>query len=75
MNQEDKDILLHLLRRHETPGISEQIELLQLEGSGIKVAQYMTELPPRGVLLEQMRKAQRMAEERGLTADGENDDD
>lgn len=33
-----------------TEGGEEQIELLQLDKSGIKVAKYMTELPPREVL-------------------------
>lgn len=35
-----------------TEGSEEQIELLQLDKSGIKVAQYMTELPPRDVLIQ-----------------------
>ena len=35
---------------------NEQIELLQLDASGIKVAQYMTELPPKEVLIRQMQK-------------------
>ncbi len=39
-----------------TEGSNEQIELLQLDTSGIKVAQYMTELPPKEVLIRQMRK-------------------
>ena len=37
-------------------GSNEQIELLQLEDSGIKVAQYYTELPPKELLQEQLRK-------------------
>ncbi|MBR1992176.1 MAG: DUF1016 family protein [Bacteroidales bacterium] len=40
-----------------TEGGEEQIELLQLDKSGIKVAQYMTELPPREVLLRQIQKS------------------
>ena len=40
-----------------TEGGEEQIELLQLDKSGIKVAQYMTELPPRHVLMQQMQKS------------------
>ena len=40
-----------------TEGGKEQIELLQLDKSGIKVAQYMTELPPREVLLRQIQKS------------------
>ena len=40
-----------------TEGGEEQIELLQLDKSGIKVAQYMTELPPREVLIRQIQKS------------------
>ena len=40
-----------------TEGSEEQIELLQLDKSGIKVAQYMTELPPRDVLMRQIQKS------------------
>jgi predicted nuclease of restriction endonuclease-like (RecB) superfamily len=39
----------------------EQIELLQLDKSGIKVAQYMTELPPRNVLVQQIQKSLEVA--------------
>ena len=39
-----------------TEGGDEQIELLQLDKAGIKVAQYMTELPPREVLQRQIQK-------------------
>lgn len=39
-----------------TEGSEEQIELLQLEDSSIKVAQYYTELPSKAVLQEQLRK-------------------
>ena len=39
----------------------EQIELLQLDKSGIKVAQYMTELPPRDVLVQQIQKSLEVA--------------
>ena len=39
-----------------TEGSEEQIELLQLDKSGIKVAQYLTELPPREVLQRQIQK-------------------
>lgn len=39
-----------------TEGNREQIELLQLEKSGIKVAQYITELPPKEVLQKQLKK-------------------
>ena len=40
-----------------TEGSEEQIELLQLDKSGIKVAQYMTELPPRDILVQQIQKS------------------
>ena len=39
-----------------TEGSDEQIELLQLEDTGIKVAQYFTELPSKEVLQAQLRK-------------------
>lgn len=47
-----------------TEGGDEQIELLQLDKAGIKVAQYMTELPPREVLLRQIQKSLEYAKER-----------
>ncbi len=40
-----------------TEGSEEQIELLQLDKAGIKVAQYLTELPPRHVLMQQIHKS------------------
>ena len=40
-----------------TEGGEEQIELLQLGKSGINVAQYMTELPPKEVLQKQLQKS------------------
>jgi len=40
-----------------TEGSEEQIELLQLDKAGIRVAQYMTELPPRELLIRQIRKS------------------
>ena len=40
-----------------TEGNREQIELLQLDKSGIKVAQYMTELPPKDALQKQLKKS------------------
>ena len=40
-----------------TEGGEEQIELLQLDKAGIKVAQYLTELPPREVLLRQIQQS------------------
>lgn len=42
----------------------EQIELLQLDKAGIKVAQYLTELPPRHVLMQQIQKSLEIAKAR-----------
>ena len=47
-----------------TEGGDEQIELLQLDRSGIKVAQYMTELPPKELLQKQLQKSLMAAKER-----------
>ncbi len=47
-----------------TEGSEEQIELLQLDKVGIKVAKYLTELPPREVLLRQIQKSLAEARER-----------
>jgi hypothetical protein len=47
-----------------TEGGDEQIELLQLDKAGIKVAQYMTELPPREVLQRQIQKSLEIAKAR-----------
>ncbi|MEA1900664.1 MAG: PDDEXK nuclease domain-containing protein [Thermodesulfobacteriota bacterium] len=43
---------------------SEQIELLQLDKSGIKVAEYMTELPKRKLLEQKLHKAVELARKR-----------
>jgi len=43
---------------------SEQIELLQLHNSGIKVAEYMTELPERKLLEQKLHKAVESARNR-----------
>jgi hypothetical protein len=40
-----------------TEGNKEQIELLQLDKSGIKVAEYVTELPDKKLLKEKLTKA------------------
>ena len=40
-----------------TEGSEEQIELLQLDKAGIKVANYLTELPSRHVLMQQIQKS------------------
>lgn len=37
-------------------GSNEQIELLQLDKTGIRVAHYLTELPPKDVLIRQLQK-------------------
>ena len=47
-----------------TEGSEEQIELLQLDKSGIKVAKYMTELPSREVLRLQIQKSLEAAKAR-----------
>ena len=51
---------------------SEQIELLQLDKSGIKVAEYMTELPKRELLEQKLHKAVELARKRlwGKPANG-----
>lgn len=47
-----------------TEGSEEQIELLQLGQAGIKVAKYLTELPPRHVLMQQIQKSLEVAKAR-----------
>ena len=47
-----------------TEGNEEQIELMQLDKAGIKMAQYMTELPPKDVLKRQLAKSLAEAKER-----------
>ena len=42
----------------------EHIELLQLEKSGIRVARYLTELPPKEIFHEQLKKAISLAQEK-----------
>ena len=49
-----------------TEGSEEQIELLQLDKSGIKVAQYLTELPSREQLLKNIEAARQRWENRLL---------
>ena len=46
-----------------TEGSSEQIELMQLDKTGIRVAQYLTELPSKEVLLRQLQKSIEAAKE------------
>ena len=47
-------------------GGSEQIELFELDKSGIRVAQYYTELPERDLIIAQLRRAIEIAKEKGL---------
>lgn len=47
-----------------TDGGDEEIELLQLDESGIKVAQYYTELPDRKILKSQLQKQLAIARKR-----------
>jgi len=42
---------------------TEHVELLQLETSGIRVAEYLTELPPRPLLVAKLHEAIRLARE------------
>lgn len=72
------ELYLRWLEKHETqPGeesplgiilcadkADEQIELLQLDRSGIRVASYLTELPPRPVLQRKLHDAMRLAQSR-----------
>ncbi len=43
---------------------AEQVELLQLDQGSIRVAQYLTELPPLELLQAKLRKARQIAQER-----------
>ena len=43
---------------------AEQIELLQLDKSGIRVASYLTDLPPKAILQEKLRAAAELARRR-----------
>lgn len=51
-----------------TEGNKERIELLQLDAVGIKVANYLTELPPKEVLELQIQKSLRQARNKNLGA-------
>jgi hypothetical protein len=48
----------------------EQVELLQLGESGIRLATYLTELPPKTLLEKKLRAAARLARERLKQASG-----
>ena len=56
--------LTESLRKEGAGKASEQIELLQLNKSGIKVAEYMTELPKRELLEQKLHKAVELARKR-----------
>jgi hypothetical protein len=69
-NSEDSPLGLILC----TEGNKEQIELLQLAQSGIKVAQYMTELPPKELLSNQLKKTLKEAKLRFENFQSNNDE-
>ena len=56
-----------------TEGGNEQIELLQLDKAGIRVSKYLTVLPEKKILKEQISKALEEAKERQLIANTESD--
>jgi len=56
-----------------TEGNEEQIELLQLDKAGIKVAQYVTELPSRDVLINQIQKSLKLAKSKWNTLEYESE--
>ena len=53
---------------------TEQIELLELDKSGIHVAEYLTTLPPRAVLVERLRQAAQRAQLQLARSGGESDE-
>jgi predicted nuclease of restriction endonuclease-like (RecB) superfamily len=53
---------------------TEHVELLQLEQSGIRVAQYLTELPPKALLEQKLHESIRLARERLTRAEQTSDD-
>lgn len=78
------ELYLRLLDKHEAeageetpPGLilcedmgDEQVELLQLDRSGIRVASYLTELPPKAMLARKLKAVADVARKR-LSAGGE----
>ncbi len=56
--------LAESLRKEGAGKTSEHIELLELDKSGIKVAEYMTELPKRELLEQKLHKAVELARKR-----------
>jgi len=53
---------------------TEHVELLQLERSSIRVAQYLTELPPRELLERKLHQSIQLARERLARTDQDRDD-
>ncbi len=53
-----------IIPKKQAQKTSEQIELLQLDKSGIKVAEYMTELRKRELLEQKLHKAVALARKR-----------
>ncbi len=51
----------------------EMVELLELEASGIHVAEYLTALPPRDLLQRRLHEAMERARVRGALADAESE--
>jgi hypothetical protein len=51
----------------------EQVELLRLDRSGIRVASYLTELPPKALLAKRLKAAAEVARRR-LSAGGSPDE-
>ena len=47
----------------------EQVELLQLDKSGIRVATYLTDLPPKALLRKKLRDATELARQRLLSGE------
>jgi hypothetical protein len=72
------ELYLRWLKKHEMrPGEAEpiglilcaeksdeRVELLELEARGIRVAEYLTELPPRKLLIQKLHNAVRLARAR-----------
>jgi hypothetical protein len=50
---------------------AEHVELLKLEASGIRVAEYLTELPPKPLLEQKLHEVIGLARRRLLAADGD----
>ena len=82
------ELYLRWLEKHDTqPGeepplglilgadkSTEHVELLRLEQSGIRVAQYLTELPPKELLKQKLHQSIQLARERLARADQTRED-